>query len=125
MNKTQFLEYFKKNKLSSSDNTEITVTKVVTSATQIISNAEYLLSKTKSKSEYQKTILKKIKREVGIYANSFGTASVIKKFTSKYSKYSFNRTTANIWENKFKDGANVMFKKAERPNLLVSNLIKK
>ena len=59
MNKTQFLEYFKKNKLSSSDNTEITVTKVVTSATQIISNAEYLLSKTKSKSEYQKTILKK------------------------------------------------------------------
>ena len=39
---------------------------------------------------------------------------MIKKFTSKY-----------IWENKFKDGANVMFKKAERPNLLVSNLIKK
>ena len=43
MNKTQFLEYFKNNKLSSSDNTEITVTKVVTSATQIISNAELSL----------------------------------------------------------------------------------
>ena len=43
MNKTQFLEYFKKNKLSSSDNTEITVTKVVTSATQIISDAELSL----------------------------------------------------------------------------------
>lgn len=43
MNKTQFLEYFKNNKLSSSDNTEITVTKVVASATQIISNAELSL----------------------------------------------------------------------------------
>ena len=39
MNKTQFLEYFKKKKLSSNDYTEITV-KVVTSTTQNVSNAE-------------------------------------------------------------------------------------
>ena len=42
MNKTQFLEYFKK-KSSSNDGTEITVSKVVTSATQNISNAELSL----------------------------------------------------------------------------------
>ena len=40
MNKTQFLEYFKKKKLSSSYDTENSVTNVVTSATQNISNAE-------------------------------------------------------------------------------------
>ena len=77
-------------------------------------------------SKYQKTIPEKIKREVGIYADSFGTASAIKKFTSKYSKYSFSQTIVNSWKNKFIDGAsNLMFKQARRLNFLDSNLIKK
>ena len=40
MSKTQFFEYFKKKKLSSNDNAENSVTKVVTPVTQNISNAE-------------------------------------------------------------------------------------
>ena len=99
MNQTQFLEYFKKKKLSSNDDIEITVTKVITSANQNISNVELSLvedeieKSVKRTSKYQKRIPEKIKREVGIYADSLGTASAIKKFTSKYSKHPFNRTS--------------------------------
>ena len=99
MNQTQFLEYFKKKKLSSNDDIEITVTKVITFANQNISNAELSLvedeieKSVKRTSKYQKRIPEKIKREVGIYADSLGTASAIKKFTSKYSKHPFNRTS--------------------------------
>ena len=70
INKTQFLDYCKKKKLSSNDDTKITVTKVVTSSTQTISNAELSLVKeeieksVKQTSKYLKTIPKKIKIEV-------------------------------------------------------------
>ena len=82
MNKTRFLDYFKKKKFSSNDNIEITVTKVVTSTTQNTSNAELSLfeeeieKSSKRPSKYQKTIPEKI---YGIHAVSFGTASAIKK----------------------------------------------
>ena len=54
------------------------------------------------------------KRDARIYANSLGTASGTKKFTSKYYKYSFNRITVNSWKNKFKNTPykDVVFKKA-------------
>ena len=64
MNKTQFLEYFKKKTLSSNDHTEITVTKVVNSATKNISNNELSLVEDKIEksikrpSKYEKTVLK-------------------------------------------------------------------
>ena len=58
---------------------------------------------------------------------SFGTengiASAIKKFSSKYVKYNFNRTTVNSWKAKCKF-ANPAFKKAGRPNLLDETLLK-
>ena len=69
MNKTQFLKYFKKNKLSSNDDTEITVTKVTTSATQNISKAELypvddeIKKSVKRPSNYQK-ILQKSKEKL-------------------------------------------------------------
>ena len=72
MNKTQFLEYFKKKKLSSSYDTENSVTNVVTSATQNISNAELspvedeIENFVKPPSKYEKTIHES-KREVIIY----------------------------------------------------------
>ena len=72
MNKTQFLEYFKKRKLSSSYDTENSVTNVVTFATQNISNAELspgedeIENFVKPPSKYEKTIHEKIKRAVGI-----------------------------------------------------------
>ena len=67
MNQTQFLEYFKKKKLSSNDDIEITVTKVITSANQNISNAELSLvedeieKSVKRTSKYQKRIPEKIR----------------------------------------------------------------
>ena len=109
------------------------ITKIVTSATNNISNAELHLvedeikKSVKHPTKYQKETPDNVKQEVDIYINSFGTASVIKKFELKYGKkYSFNRTTINSWNLKYKDGANnVTFKKVGRPNLLDDNLIKK
>ena len=84
MDKTEVFEYFKKKKLSSNDDTEITVTKGGTYATQNIPHAELSFAddkiekSVKRTSKYQKRIPEKIKRQVGIYASSFGTASVLR-----------------------------------------------
>ena len=59
-----------------------------------------------------------------MYAKVHGTASAIKKFSSKYAKYNFNRTTVNSWKAQCKI-ANLTFKKAGRPNLLDETLLKK
>ena len=73
--------------------------------------------------KYQKGIPEEIKKEVGTYANIYGTASAIKKFSTKYEKYTFNRTTVNSWKAKSKEKS--VFNKAGRPNILGENLIKK
>ena len=67
--------------------------------------------------KYQKGIPKEIKKEVGTYVNIYGTASAIKKFSTKYEKYTFNRTTVNSWKAKSKNKS--VFNKAGRPNTLV------
>ena len=67
--------------------------------------------------KYQKGIPEEIKTEVGTYANIYGTASAIKKFSTKYEKYTFNQTV-NSWKAKSKN-------KSGRPNILGENLIKK
>jgi len=136
MKKKDFLQYFKKRELVSNTNNEneVTITNIVTSATEDISNAELtfveeeIQKSIKRPEKYQKAIPEQIKREVGMYANDFGTASAIKKFTVKYDKYIFNRTTVNSWKNKYNStiaNKDVVFKKAGRPNLLDNNLIKK
>lgn len=73
--------------------------------------------------EYQKAIPKEIKEEVGAYANIHGTASAIKRFSTKYKKYTFNRTTINSWKVISKN--KIVLKKAGRPNIPGENLIKK
>lgn len=132
MNKAKFLEYFKRKETPSRDESGITITKVVASSTNAVTNAELTLVENeiekscKEPSNYQKEIPKKIKQEVGIYADSFGTAAAIKKFSAKYGKYTFHRTTVNSWKNKFKGGVkNGTFNKAGRPNLLDNDLMKK
>ena len=78
------------------------------------------------RSIYQKEIPEKVKREVGNHALIFGTSSAIKKFSVKYPKFTFIRTSVNNWKNKCKTGGdNFVFKKVRRPNLLDDNLIKK
>ena len=59
-----------------------------------------------------------------MYAEVYGTASAIKKISSKYAKYNFNRTTVNSWKAKCKV-ANPTSKKTGRPNLLDETLLKK
>ena len=49
--------------------------------------AEEMQKTYESPKKYQVEIPAKIKKEVGLYARDFGTASAIKKFTIKYSKY--------------------------------------
>ena len=61
----------------------------------------------------------KIKKEVGLYARDFGTASAIKKFSTKYPKYSFLRTTVNTWKKKCNDDDEI-----GRPNLLDFGILK-
>ena len=126
MNKTQFLKYFKKKKLSSNDDTEITVTKVTTSATQNISNAELypvedeIKKSVKRPSKYQ-NILQKSKEKLEFMLIVLELRQQLRSLLQ-----SILNTLLNSWEIKFKERtSNVMFKKAGRPNLLEGNLIKK
>ena len=48
-------------------------------------------------SKYMKDNLEMIKEEVGRHVRDFSAASVIKKFTMKYLKDSFIRTTGDSW----------------------------
>ena len=132
MNKEQFLSYFEKKDNNDTKNAEeITVTKVVSSATKEITNAELrFVANEIDKShgrpkKYQKDIPEKVRMEVGNHALTCGTASAIKKFSAKYPKYRFIRNSVNNWKNKCKAGDNIVFKKLRRPNLLDQNLIKK
>ena len=67
----------------------------------------------------------RIKKEVGLYARDFGTASAIKTFTTKYPKYSFIRTTVKTWKKKCNDGDWTIVKRIGRPILLDSGMLKK
>ena len=74
--------------------------------------------------KYQLGIPVKIKKEVGLFARDFGTAS-IKKLTTKYLKYFFIRTTVSTWKKKCNDGDWTVVKRIGRPNLLDSGMLKK
>ena len=83
MNKKKFLAYFRK---KSKRKDEPLVTENVTSAE--LAYAEEEMQKTYERpKKYQVETPAKIKKEVGLYARDFGTASAIKKFTIKYPKY--------------------------------------
>ena len=75
MNKEQFLNYFKnKEKKSSEKAEEIIVTKVVSSATKEITNAELMfvtneIEKSRARpKQYQKDVPEKLKKEIGHHA---------------------------------------------------------
>ena len=132
MNKEKFLFYFKKNEkiVDLENDNEVKITNLIKSATSDITSSELtLVAKEIQKScnqkvKYQRAVPETIKKEVGIYAKVYGTASVIKIFSSKYAKHNFNWTTINSWKDKYKV-ANPTFKKAGRPNLLDETLLKK
>ena len=116
MNKEKLLFYFKKHE-KIFDN-EVKITTVIKTATSDITNAGLTLvakeiqKSCNQKAKYQKAVPETIKKEVVMYAKVYGTASAIKKFSSKYAKYNFNRTTVNSWKAKCKV-ANPTFKKTE------------
>ena len=131
MNKEKFLAYFKK-KLQSKDETDGTqITNILTSATENatpgeLAYAEVEMRKTYTRQKkYQVAIPAKTKKEVGLYARDFGTASAIKKFTTKYPKSSFIRTAVTIWKKKSIDGDWTVIKGVGRPNLLDHGMLKK
>ena len=113
----KFLFYFEKI-VDHENDYEVKITNVRKSAASDISNAELtLVAKEIQKSgnqkvKYQKAVPEAIKK-VGMYAEVYGIASAIKKFSSKYTNYNFNRTTVNSWKAKYKV-ANPTFKKAGR-----------
>ena len=124
--------YFKKNEkiVDHENDHEVEITNALKSATSDITNAEVtLVAKEIQKScnqkiKYQKGVPEIIKKEVGIYAKVYETASAIKKFSPKYARYNFNRTMVNSYKTKCKV-ASPTFKKAGRPNLLDETLPKK
>ena len=101
MNKEKFLAYFKRKSQSKDETDGIQITNVITSVTENVTSAELAYSEEEMQKtyecpkKYQVEIPAKIRKEVGLYPRDFGTASAIKKFTTKYSKYSFIRTTIN------------------------------
>ena len=131
MNKEKFLVYFKRKSQSKDKTDGIQITNVSTSVTKKVTSAELAsteeeMQKTYERPrKYQVEIAVRIKKEVGLYARDFGPASAIKKFTTKYPKYSFIRTTVNIWEKKCNDGDWTVIKRIGKLNLLDSSMLKK
>ena len=115
MSKEQFLHYLKKDKnIEKAED----ITKVVSSATKEIANAELRFAVNEIDKSHgrtkknQKESPGKVNREVGNQALTFGTSSAIKNVSAKYSKFAFIRTSVNNWKNKCKtEGDNFIFKK--------------
>ena len=126
----KFLAYFK-NKSQSKDETDgVQITNVLTSVKASVTSAELAyaeeeMQKTyKRPKKYQVKIPGKIKKEIGLYASDFGTASAIKRFTTKYPKYSLTRTTVNTLKKKKRnDGDWTVIKRIGRANLLNSGML--
>ena len=102
MDKEKFVFHFKKHEIATSDKSnDVEITNVLKPATQDVTNAELKIvakeieASCSQRDSYQKTIPSTIKKEVGSYALVNGTAAAIKKFSLKYTKYTFNRTTVN------------------------------
>ena len=132
MNKEKIFAYFKKKSQSKDETDGIQITNVITSVTSEnvtsaeLAYAEEQMQKTyKRPKKYQVEIPAKIKKEVGLYARDFGTASAIKNFATKCPKYSFIRTTINTCKKKCNDGDWTVIKRIGRPNLLDSGMLKK
>ena len=104
MNKEKFLAYFKKKSQSKDETDGIQITNVLTSVTENVTSVElaYAEEDMQKKYEHPKNIKSKFLRRLikkdGLYVRDFGTASAIKKFTTKCSKYCFIRTTVNTWK---------------------------
>ena len=100
------------------------MTENVTSAELAYAEEEMQMTYERPK-KYQVEIPAKIKKEVGLYERDFGTASANKKFSTKYPKYFFIRTTFKTWRKKCNDGDWTVIKRIGRPNLLDSGMLKK
>ena len=132
MNRKHFLAYFKKKSQAEVEtDDEIQVTRILSAATENVSEAELTfaeeeLNKSYSRPHrYSKDIPDSVKIEVSRHARDLGTASAIKKYTIKYPKYTFNRTTVNSWKSRYKENEKTVGKKVGRPNILDDNLLKK
>ena len=131
MNKEKFFAYFKKKSQSKGETDGIQITNVLTPVTENVTSAKLAyaeegMQKTyECPKKYKVEIPAKIKKEVGLYARDFGTASAIRKFTTKYPKYSFIRTTVNTWKKKCNDGDWTAIKRIGRRNLLDSGKLEK
>ena len=88
MNQAKFLLYFKKNKLivDHENDSEVKITSVIKSATSDITNAELTLvaieiqNSCNQKVKYQKAVPETIKKEIGMYARVYETASAVNNF---------------------------------------------
>ena len=84
------------------------ITDVIKSATSDITNVELtwvakeIQKPCNQKVKYQKAVPKTIIKRSRHVCKVYGTAPAIKKFSSKYAKYNFNRTTGNSWKAKCK-----------------------
>ena len=132
MNRKHFIAYFKKKSQAEVETEdEIQVTRYLSPATENVSEAELTfaeeeLNKYYSRPHrYTKDIPDSVKIEVSRHARDLGTASAIKKYTIKYPKYTFNRTTVNSWKSRYKENEKTVGKKVGRPNRLDDNLLKK
>jgi len=84
------------------------------------------VEKSTSRSSHYASIPETIRAEVAKYALVHGTSAALTKFSNKYPKLTFRRTTINSWKRMAKankDGP--IFRKKGRPNLLSETLLLK
>ena len=89
-----------KNNGKSDDKVPLFLSSVSASVNQveisIISNE--IKSHTQPRKNYNTSVPKRIKNEVGEYALIHGTKSALEKFGKKYPKYTFTRTSVDNWK---------------------------
>ena len=90
MNKEKFLEYFLKKSQSKDETNGIQITIVLTLVTENVTSTDLSYAEEEMQNTYKRSkkykveILATIMKEVGLYGRDFGTASAIRKFTTKY-----------------------------------------
>ena len=121
MNKEQFLHYFSKKDKNSEKAEEISVTKVVSSATKEVLSWGLLLTKSINHMVHQRSIRKRFPKKLkGKLEIMHWRLEIVshQKLSVKYPKLTFIRTSVNNWKNKWKTrGDNFLFKKIAKKGI--------
>ena len=104
MDKKKFRAYFQAKEAQRSENNDVVVTGVFSSACNVATTADLVMAEAELKktvekgTSYETSVPSKIQTEVAKYASSFGTKGALIHFKTKYLKFKFKHSTINTWK---------------------------